>query len=454
MFFENNKVNDILICTICEGRLENPKILPCGETICSFCVTSLKIVDKMFKCLVCKKKHEMPIDGLLKNILVLKMLSIKPNEISRGKAFETFQDSLNNIQKNINLITNGVNRRDDCIKEHFSELRNEVQLYTEETIQQLNNSNIQIIKEIDGYEKEQLRMSKEMKNLNSSFKEYNDFLKEMKSFYDKNISYFNENLVKDSVFEELNKTAINMNNLAEVKIKNLKCINLGGRTMRFFPKFNNKIILGETSVIDTRIVSTILNSKSDNQIEETLVFFDQNTFLNAARLVRNKNQDLISLCGFPVSQTWILIYRASQDGFEASSFHAKCDDQPNTLTVIKSTNDNVFGGYTEQSWSGIGIYKADPNSFIFSLINKLNKPLKIKWSQNYGICCNISYGPIFGGGNDLLIADKSNTNTNSYSNLSHSYTHPEYEHGSNEAKLFLAGSLNFQVSEIEVYTKQ
>jgi hypothetical protein len=33
--------------------------------------------------------------------------------------------------------------------------------------------------------------------------------------------------------------------------------------------------------------------------------------------------------------------------------------------IIKSTNGNVFGGYTEQSWSGIG-FKADSSSFIFS----------------------------------------------------------------------------------------
>ena len=31
----------------CEGKLEELKILSCGETICSFCVTSLKIVDKI-----------------------------------------------------------------------------------------------------------------------------------------------------------------------------------------------------------------------------------------------------------------------------------------------------------------------------------------------------------------------------------------------------------------------
>ena len=88
------------------------------------------------------------------------------------------------------------------------------------------------------------------------------------------------------------------------------------------------------------------------------------------------------------------------------------------------------------------------------LINLENKPLKMKWSNGDGIYCNSSYGPTFGGGHDLCISHNSNTNTGSYSNLGHSYTHPYYAYESNEAKSFLAGSLNFQVSEIEVYTKQ
>ena len=159
-------------------------------------------------------------------------------------------------------------------------------------------------------------------------------------------------------------------------------------------------------------------------------------------------------CEFPVDQKWNLIYRASQDVFEASSFHAKCDNKPNTLIIIKSTNGNVFGGYTEQTWNQTGKYKADPNSFIFSLINKKNKPIKMKLSRSYGIFCHSNYGPTFGGGHDLSIADKSNANLDSYSFLGISYIHEDFNEGSNEAQSFLAGSIQFKVLEIEVYTKQ
>jgi len=147
------------------------------------------------------------------------------------------------------------------------------------------------------------------------------------------------------------------------------------------------------------------------------------------------------------------IYRASRDGFETANFHAKCDNKPNTLIIIKSANGNVFGGYTKQSWEHINDYKADPKAFIFSLINKDKKPLKIKCSDNNAIYCVNQYGPIFGDGNDIFISDKSNKIRNSQSWLGRSFVHPDYALGSNEAKSFLAGSHMFQVSEIEVYTK-
>ncbi len=49
---------------------------------------------------------------------------------------------------------------------------------------------------------------------------------------------------------------------------------------------------------------------------------------------------------------WKLIYRASEHGYTAKSFHEYCDDKGPTLIVIKSSGGWIFGGYTTQSWSG------------------------------------------------------------------------------------------------------
>ena len=47
--------------------------------------------------------------------------------------------------------------------------------------------------------------------------------------------------------------------------------------------------------------------------------------------------------------SFVLLYRASRDGWVASKFHAICDHRGPTVTVVRS-GDCIFGGYTEESW--------------------------------------------------------------------------------------------------------
>ena len=49
---------------------------------------------------------------------------------------------------------------------------------------------------------------------------------------------------------------------------------------------------------------------------------------------------------------WKLLYRSSEHGYSAESFHKCCDNKGPTLVVIKSREGWIFGGYTTESWSG------------------------------------------------------------------------------------------------------
>jgi hypothetical protein len=430
MFYDSNQIDkELLLCKHCEGRLQEPKILPCGETICSLCETSIHVNDRIFDCLVCKDKHDMPKNGLIFCKSLLKLLDIMPTNVSRGESYDLLEKMLDEMQKKTNFIRLGIENSDDFVKEHCMNLKNDVQLTAEEVILQVNDITTKIIEEIDEYEKELIEFNKTNRE---SFDDFNKIVKEMESFHSINTEYLKKFKVDYDIINKANEEAKNLIKKAEFEIHNLKDIIFDGKIFKFEKNDQkiNKSILGESKIFNNSLTySTILSEKY-------------------------QTKQLMSLCEFPVRQKWDLIYRASQDGFEAVNFHSKCENKPNTLVIVKSTNGNVFGGYTEQTWNHTGNYKADPNSFIFSLINKLKKPIKMKWSKNYGICCSSSHGPIFGGGHDLNIADNGNKNTNSSSNLGHSYSHPDYAYGSNEASSFLAGSSNFQVSEIEVFTKQ
>lgn len=142
-------------------------------------------------------------------------------------------------------------------------------------------------------------------------------------------------------------------------------------------------------------------------------------------------------------------------GFQAENFHSKCDGKANTLTLVKSTYGNVFGGYTSVAFNGNNSYYKDPNAFLFSLVNSYDTPLIFEQNINgngNSIYGSSAYGPTFGS--DLVINDNCNLNSNSYSKLGQTFTHPDYPHGSQKASLILAGAEKFQVSEIEVFQKQ
>ena len=50
------------------------------------------------------------------------------------------------------------------------------------------------------------------------------------------------------------------------------------------------------------------------------------------------------------SSSWKRCWRASVDGWAASTFHSRCDGKGPTVTIIK-VQQYIFGGYTSTSWS-------------------------------------------------------------------------------------------------------
>ena len=47
---------------------------------------------------------------------------------------------------------------------------------------------------------------------------------------------------------------------------------------------------------------------------------------------------------------WRLCYRASSNGWEATDFHSKCDNQGPTVVIVQVGN-YIFGGFTDCNWS-------------------------------------------------------------------------------------------------------
>jgi predicted nucleic acid-binding Zn-ribbon protein len=146
-----------------------------------------------------------------------------------------------------------------------------------------------------------------------------------------------------------------------------------------------------------------------------------------------------------------LLWRGTRDGFSVNTFHGRCDRHLNTLTIIEDVGGYIFGGFTPISWDSSDSYKADRSlrSFLFTLRNPAGTaPMKFSLIQpEHAIRCHPSYGPSFGYGGDIHVANQSDANMNSYTSLGTSYAN----YTGRASNVVFTGAFNFRAKEIEVF---
>ena len=90
-----------------------------------------------------------------------------------------------------------------------------------------------------------------------------------------------------------------------------------------------------------------------------------------------------------------LIFRMSENGTKSEDFHKYCDNKGPTLTLVKTTKNKIFGGFTPLNWNNNGnqLYDKSNQTFIFSL--NLMKIYNMIKNEGKAIYCDNS-GPNFG----------------------------------------------------------
>lgn len=137
-----------------------------------------------------------------------------------------------------------------------------------------------------------------------------------------------------------------------------------------------------------------------------------------------------------------LKYRAKYDGDNAYNFHRLCDGIAPTLTVIKTTNGKMFGGYTEAKWVSTFNYIEDDKAFLFKRVKNTFKAFDIV-DMRYALRCKKDLGPSFGE-KDICINDKflSNEGTTEVASYSMDESYELIDEDDNDT---------FSIKDIEVY---
>jgi hypothetical protein len=447
-----------LTCSYCSKIFRDPILLPCGDSICRDHLKDRDVVKaNRIKCKKCNDEFQIKdnefntindLNTLIKT-LVESRCYLSAEELSLKKVLE---DSMRKFFHFYDEFNQNKSILESNVYDHFQEMRFQIDEHRE-----------RLTEKSDATDEIALAMIDESKKYEEMF------LKNLKERFQVNFSSFEKSKPLEGELNEIEELFrdpdLLIQSIREMQQKQEKSLN----------EFQSKLNEMNQVKDDLKLTNGFKPNVSQFNQEDLFGSLKLNEFcpyMNSfkSQILKGEQQsiDLIALCEFSPNDKWSLLYRGTRDGFGGTDFHSNCDGHTNTLTILKAKESKfIFGGFTSAIWEspayrGIranrGKYKSDGNAFIFSLTNKENKPLNMKVNPDhhqYAIWCHSRYGPTFGCiGHDICIYNSAHTTSGCFSNLGHSYEHPQFAYGTDEARIFLAGSEYFQLDEIEVYGKE
>ena len=402
--------------------MEKPKIK------CSF--TGHEEIDAIVYCLHCKinmcNKCETFHSKLCKNHLTTKIEN-NIEEIFTGFCKEkNHYNELDYFCKNHNELccaaclckinNKGFGKHKDCkvvnleeIKdEKMDKLKDNINLLEElsKTLDESTNKIKNVLEKMNSTKEElKMKIQKIFTKIRNEINNREDFLlSEIDKQFENN--FLNENILKEceklpskiklslEMGKAIDKEKELDDNLSSLIFKcinienNIKEINLIKENMKKSDKF-----------FDVEIDFTPEEKEIDNFLDKIKKFgniiFGKKSLLNYDL---NKKDLIINWIKEKTNKNSVkfeLIFRMSENGSKSSDFHKYCDNKGPTLTIIKTTKNKIFGGFTPLDWKDKGreIIDESNQTFIFSL--NLEKKYDMIKKGGCGIYCTEEYGPIF-----------------------------------------------------------
>ncbi len=181
---QEDALNNLVTCKICNQIFEDPVILPCGKTICS---RHNEIIKN--SCNFCKKIHlvnlnELPVNEEINELIQNKNNYINVNSIGFGENNSIGKESCKLLEEILERAKKISNDPLHFIHEYFSQLKNKIDLTKEQYIQLIEENHEKIINEVIVKEKEcklkantYLKFSILIQEIETKLQNWNELLK-------------------------------------------------------------------------------------------------------------------------------------------------------------------------------------------------------------------------------------------------------------------------------------
>lgn len=204
-------------CPICKKEYESPVILPCGESICSKCVTPIGTYSNSFLCKLCNSLHDIPDNGFPQNKALIKLIKSNNEMLSEKQMEKSLKCNLE-IEAGLDFLRKSFKTCKENIKDYVRQIINDIEIEADLKSNQINQLRDDLIEKVLIYERNCLE------NYTNYTTEYYDFVKELEPYELNKETYVKENFlaaqtIKSRLGIEIQKFKNQISNFEILKFK-------------------------------------------------------------------------------------------------------------------------------------------------------------------------------------------------------------------------------------------
>jgi hypothetical protein len=398
MFFQADAINNVLICDVCDNKMVDPRLLPCGRSVCHRCVDILADTDKKkIKCQNCAKTHEIPDEGFPKILALQKLLDFEAKEVYHSNHIEEFKRFLDILNATKQTIESTLECGDATIRDHCDKVRNDMQLAIEQAREKLDEIHKDFMDQIDNHEKEcqakfkliqqnKVDTEKTLNESNELLSRSNNLLKQFKidstelaTLFESNHSMLtNLKQIKDGIQREMfnesllkfeKQKSFDSSVIGKIVKQNIELYFLENiENMRELDFISKKEYNGYFPILQPfKSNSFLCLYEKKNNLNLLCLDKNGNTLFEKKDLIKNKSIEEIKLFLFRSSHKIVYIYTEEKHLKQTNSFYnlRSYDENFNLLAKIKldketdvfeTNGENLFLFDKNEKCSTISMY--------------------------------------------------------------------------------------------------
>ncbi len=184
MFYYQSQIESIIHCQNCGVLFHEPKLLPCGESICETCLKAIELsvdtADNKYICPLCNAYHEFPEDGyFITNRALVQLLKQRPIEFVSDESMLELKQIMNeNLKKMADLEKLKHDNGADRVNEYCQNVKKEIKTATMRIFDEVFKQHSLLLGTVEDFHKNCLKYL----DMNPIDLNVNYLIKEVKNF--------------------------------------------------------------------------------------------------------------------------------------------------------------------------------------------------------------------------------------------------------------------------------